>query len=338
MRVTIAEVARRARVSKTTVSRVLNNKADVDAATAIRVREVIAATGYIPSAGAVGLARGVTRTVGMLVPGLTWPWMGEVLQGVADVVESKGYGLLLSTANRGADSLEEFSRQVSAKAFDGLLLVEPPDAVRHLRVLRDSGLPVVVIDDRGRRPAFPSVGTSNRQGGVDAAKHLLETGRTRLATVTGPRDFGCTSDRLNGFRDAILEAGRNLDPRLIIEGDFTSESGEAAILQLLESGPEFDAVFAHNDLTAAGVLSGLRKAGRAVPADVAVIGFDDIPLAAHTQPPLTTVRQPLRAMGETAARQLIAQLAGAPSPSAPLVVPTTLVIRESTAVVSGNEG
>ncbi|UOZ04791.1 LacI family DNA-binding transcriptional regulator [Amycolatopsis sp. WQ 127309] len=334
MRVTIAEVARRARVSKTTVSRVLNNKADVDAATAIRVREVIAATGYIPSAGAVGLARGVTRTVGMLVPGLTWPWMGEVLQGVADVVESKGYGLLLSTANRGADSLEEFSRQVSAKAFDGLLLVEPPDAVRHLRVLHDSGLPVVVIDDRGRRPAFPSVGTSNRQGSVDAARHLLETGRTRLATVTGPRDFGCTSDRLNGFRDAILETGRNLDPRLIIEGDFTSESGEAAILQLLETGPEFDAVFAHNDLTAAGVLSGLRKAGKTVPADVAVIGFDDIPLAAHTQPPLTTVRQPLRQMGETAARQLLAQLAGAPSPSAPLVVPTTLVIRESTAVVS----
>jgi LacI family transcriptional regulator len=254
-----------------------------------------------------------------------------VLQGVADVVEAKGYGLLLNTANRGADSLEEFARQVSAKAFDGLLLVEPPDAVRHLRILHDSGLPVVVIDDRGRRPAFPSVGTSNRQGGADAARHLIATGRTRLATVTGPRDFGCTSDRLNGFRDAIHEAGLTLDSRLVIEGDFTSESGEAAILQLLASGPGFDAVFAHNDLTAAGVLSGLRKAGCAVPGDVAVIGFDDIPLAAHTQPPLTTVRQPLRQMGETAARQLLAQLAGAPPPDAPLIVPTSLVIRESTA-------
>ena len=127
MRVTIAEVARRARVSKTTVSRVLNNKSDVDAATAIRVREVIAATGYIPSAGAVGLAKGRTNTVGMLVPGLTWPWMGDVLQGVADVLEAKGYGLLLNTVNRGADSMTQFARHVSAKAFDGLLLVEPPD-------------------------------------------------------------------------------------------------------------------------------------------------------------------------------------------------------------------
>ncbi|WP_206789833.1 LacI family DNA-binding transcriptional regulator [Amycolatopsis sp. MtRt-6] len=332
MRVTIAEVARRARVSKTTVSRVLNNKADVDAATAIRVREVIAATGYIPSAGAVGLARGVTRTVGMLVPGLTWPWMGEVLQGVADVVESKGYGLLLSTTNRGADSLGEFSRQVSAKAFDGLLLVEPPEAVRHLRVLHDSGLPVVVIDDRGRRPAFPSVGTDNRHGGAAAARHLLHTGRTRLATVTGPHDFGCTADRLNGFNEVVLDAGLTLDPRLIIEGDFTSESGEAAILQLLETGPEFDAVFAHNDLTAAGVLTGLRRSGRRVPDDVAVVGFDDIPLAAHTQPPLTTIHQPLRQMGETAATLLLDRLAGAPAPDEPLIVPTTLVIRGSTGV------
>ena len=330
MRVTIAEVARRARVSKTTVSRVLNNKADVDAATAVRVREVIAATGYIPSAGAVGLARGVTRTVGMLVPELTWPWMGDVLQGIADVVEAKGYGLLLSTASRGADSLNEFARQVSAKAFDGLLLVEPPEAVRHLRVLHDSGLPVVVVDDRGRRTAFPSVGTSNRAGGADAARHLLATGRTRLATVTGPREFGCTSDRLNGFRDVVHDAGLTLDPRLIIEGDFTSESGEAAIAQLLKTDPEFDAVFAHNDLTATGVLTGLRKAGRAVPDDVAVMGFDDIPLAAHTQPPLTTIRQPLREMGRTAARQLLARLAGAPAPEEPVVVPTSLVVREST--------
>lgn len=329
MRVTIAEVARRARVSKTTVSRVLNNKADVDAATAIRVREVIAATGYIPSAGAVGLARGVTRTVGMLVPGLTWPWMGEVLQGVADVVEAKGYGLLLNTANRGADSLAQFSRQVSAKAFDGLLLIEPPDAVRHLRVLHDSGLPVVVIDDRGRLPSFPSVGTSNYAGGGDAARHLIALGRTRLAVVTGPREFGCTTDRLAGFHDAVREAGLTLDSQLIIEGDFTSESGTAAIRQLLTSGPEFDGVFAQNDLTAVGALTALREAGRAVPGDVAVVGFDDIPLAAHTQPSLTTIRQPLRQMGETAARELLARLAGAPPPDGPVIVPTTLVVRES---------
>ncbi|MEQ0564143.1 LacI family DNA-binding transcriptional regulator [Amycolatopsis sp. NEAU-NG30] len=336
MRVTIAEVARRARVSKTTVSRVLNNKADVDAATAVRVREVIAATGYIPSAGAVGLARGVTRTVGMLVPGLTPPWLGELLQGAADVVESKGYGLLLSTAHRGAAALDEFSRRVSAKAFDGLLLVEPPDALRHLRVLHDSGLPVVLVGDRVRHPAFPSVGADNRQGGAAAARHLLGTGRTRLATVTGPRAAGCTADRLNGFNDAVRAAGLTLDPRLIIEGEWTSESGEAAIRQLLASGPAFDAVFAHDDLTAAGVLAALHATGRSVPGDVAVVGFDDIPLAAHTQPPLTTIRRPLRDMGAAAAQQLLARLGGAAPPEGPTILPTSLVVRGSTTVHDGH--
>lgn len=327
MRVTIAEVARRARVSKTTVSRVLNNKGEVDAATAIRVREVIAATGYTPSARAVGLARGRAQTVGMLVPGLTWPWMGDVLQGVADVLEARGYGLLLHTVNRGEESLTQFARHVSASAFDGLLLVVPPDALAYVTSLHESGLPVVMIDDRGHHPGFPSVATSNSAGGTDAAAHLLALGRSRLAMVTGPPDFGCTRDRSAGFRSV---AG---DVRLV-EGDFTREGGQAAVAELLAAGVRFDGVFAHNDLMAVGVLDGLRAAGLSVPNDVAVIGFDDITIAAHTQPALTTVRQPSREMGEAAATMLLSHLAGEPPQPDPLVVPTSLVVRDSAPAVS----
>lgn len=329
MRVTIAEVARRARVSKTTVSRVLNNKGDVDASTAIRVREVIAATGYTPSAGAVGLARGRTQTVGMLVPGLTWPWMGDVLQGVADVLEARGYGLLLNTMNRGADSLTQFARHVSANAFDGLLLVEPPDTLNYITGLHESGLPVVMIDDRGHHPGFPSVATSNREGAADAAAHLLATGRTRIAMVTGPAEFGCTRDRTAGLRTRLDEAAVAFDERLLVEGDFTREGGQAAVADLVAAGRSFDAVFAHNDLMAVGVLDGLRAAGRAVPDDVAVIGFDDISIAAHTRPALTTVRQPSREMGEAAATMLLDNLDGGALPRDPHVVPTSLVVRES---------
>ncbi|MFL6122030.1 LacI family DNA-binding transcriptional regulator [Actinophytocola sp.] len=321
MRVTIAEVARRARVSKTTVSRVLNNKGEVDAATAIRVREVIAATGYTPSARAVGLARGRAQTVGMLVPGLTWPWMGDVLQGVADVLEAQGYGLLLHTVNRGEESLERFARHVSASAFDGLLLVVPPEALPYVTSLHESGLPVVMIDDRGHHPGFPSVATSNGVGGRDAAAHLLALGRERLAMVTGPADFGCTRDRTAGFQ-AMAGGVR------VVEGDFTRESGQSAVAELLARG-RFDGVFAHNDLMAVGVLDGLRAAGLAVPHDVAVIGFDDIAIAAHTQPALTTIRQPSREMGEAAATMLLSHLDGAPLPDRPQVLPTSLVIRES---------
>jgi LacI family transcriptional regulator len=329
MRVTIAEVARRARVSKATVSRVLNNKGDVDAATAIRVREVIAATGYTPSARAVGLAKGRTLTVGMLVPGLTWPWMGDVLQGVADVLEARGYGLLLNTMNRGADSLTQFARHVSANAFDGLLLVEPPDTLNYITQLHESGLPVVMIDDRGHHPGFPSVATSNREGAADAATHLLSTGRTRLAMITGPSQFGCTRHRVDGFCAALDAAGIRFDDRLMIEGDFTRDGGLAGIREILDTGIAFDGVFAHNDLMAVGVLDGLRAAGRSVPADVAVVGFDDIAVAAHTQPALTTIRQPSREMGEAAATMLLNHLAGQPLPDEPEIVPTSLVVRDS---------
>ncbi|HEU5470449.1 MAG TPA: LacI family DNA-binding transcriptional regulator [Actinophytocola sp.] len=331
MRVTIAEVARRARVSKATVSRVLNNKGDVDASTAIRVREVIAATGYTPSARAVGLAKGRAQTVGMLVPSLTWPWMGDVLQGVADVVEARGYGLLLNTMNRGGDSLTQFARHVSANAFDGLLLIEPPDTLSYITRLHENGLPVVMIDDRGHHPGFPSVATSNREGASDAAAHLLGTGRRRLAMITGPAEFGCTRDRIDGFRTILDSAGVEFDRRLQVEGDFTRAGGDVAIRHMLATGIEFDAVFAHNDLTAVGVLDALRAAGRTVPDDVAVVGFDDIPVAAHTQPALTTVRQPSREMGEKAAAMLLSLLAGETLPEEPWIVPTSLVIRESTA-------
>ncbi|WP_328396067.1 LacI family transcriptional regulator [Streptomyces sp. NBC_00390] len=324
MRVTIADVAREAGVSKTTVSRVLNTRADVDSHTAARVREVIASLGYVPSSGAVGLARGSSRTIGMLTPPLTWPWMGEVLQGVVDTVEAAGYGLLLFTCNRGAESVDHFTSQVSARAFDGLLVVEPENTLDTITAMHRRGLPVVLIDDRGHHPEFPSVATTNREGGAAAARHLLTAGRTRPLVITGRRHFGCVRDRLEGFVDVMpTPAGR------IADGDFTEISGRLAIERHLARGTVFDSVFAHNDLSAAGALRALRDAGRTVPDDIAVVGFDDIPMARHTEPPLTTVRQPMRRMGETAAGLLLSRLSGGPVPAEPVVLPTELVVRGS---------
>ncbi|MEV6896714.1 LacI family DNA-binding transcriptional regulator [Amycolatopsis sp. NPDC051372] len=325
MRVTIAEVARRARVSKTTVSRVLNNKSDVDAATAVRVREVIAATGYIPSAGAVGLAKGRTRLVGVLVPGLSSSGVGEVLQGVADVVEASDHGLLLSTAARGADSLERFTHQVRAHAFDGLLLLDPPPAVTDNDALRDADLPVVVVD--GARSAFPSVTGDDAAGAAAVARHFLARGRRRVAVVTGPGEHAAS--RFAGFRSVLEEAGSPLTGNAVTEAGSTAGSGRSAVRRLVASGHGFDAVFACDDVVAAGVLTGLREAGRTVPGDVAVAGFGDLPLAAFTQPPLTTVRRPSRALGETAARRLLGKLTGDTPLDGMTVLPTELVVRES---------
>ncbi|MEU2021220.1 LacI family DNA-binding transcriptional regulator [Streptomyces sp. NPDC016469] len=322
MRVTIADVAREAGVSKTTVSRVINTKGEVDGSTAARVREVIAQLGYVPSSGAVGLARGSSRTVGMLVPSLTWPWMGELLQGVVDTVEAADYGLLLFTCNRGAESVERFTSQVSARAFDGLVVVEPENTLDHLTELHRDGLPIVLIDDRGHHPEFPSVVTTNHEGGASAARHLRDAGRTRPVVITGPQHFGCVRDRTAGFVSV-------LPTDLVVLGDFTERSGRLAVEELLASGTEFDSVFAHNDITAAGVLRALRAAGKSVPGDIAVVGFDDIPMSEHTEPPLTTVRQPTRQMGETAARMLLSHLGGTLAPDTPVVLPTELVVRHS---------
>jgi LacI family transcriptional regulator len=335
--ITIADVAARAGVSKTTVSRVLNGKGELDLRTAERVRQVIAELGYVPSARAVGLARGRTRIVGMLVPSLTWPWMGEVLQGAVDVVESEGYGLLLFTCNRGEESMQQFASQVSAQSFDGLLVIEPEGTLAYIEQLHSRGLPVVLIDDRAKQPFFPSVATTNRAGGEAAARHLLELGRRHPLVVTGVGWFGCTHERLDGFRDTYAAAGIELDPRLVFEGDFTHDSGRRAVQYALDEGLEVDSIFAHNDLSAGGAIQSVRESGRSVPNDVSVVGFDDIPYAQHTEPPLTTVHQPMRLMGQTAARMLMGYFGGQPLPDEPKVLPTTLIVRSSTAPVTARQ-
>ncbi|MDG9701364.1 LacI family DNA-binding transcriptional regulator [Streptomyces sp. DH37] len=329
MRVTIADVARAAGVSKSTVSRVLNAKGEVDVRTAERVREVIGRLGYVPSSRAVGLARGRSRTVGMLAPSLTWPWVAELIQGAVDAVEAAGYGLLLFTCSRGTESMAQFTEQVSANAFDGLLVVEPESEIGAVAAMHRAGLPVVLIDDRARHPDFPSVATTNALGGEQAARQLLALGRREPLVVTGPRRFGCVRERLDGFVRTLDGHGVGHDPRRTLEGDFGERSGEEAVEKLLADGAAVDAVFAHNDLSAMGALRALRAAGRRVPDDVAVIGFDGIPLSAYTDPPLTTVRQPLRAMGEAAAALLLARVGGDPPDGDRVVLPTELVVRAS---------
>jgi LacI family transcriptional regulator len=165
---------------------------------------------------------------------------------------------------------------------------------------------------------------------VSAAEHLLTIGRKRPLVITGVPPFGCTLDRSAGFAQPFAEAGLALDESLVFEGDFTFDRGREVVKQSLEKGTQFDAVFAHNDLSAAGAMSALREAGLRVPEDVAVVGFDDIPLASHTDPPLTTVHQPMRLMGETAARLLLSHLDGSPLPLPPTIIPTTLIVRGST--------
>jgi DNA-binding LacI/PurR family transcriptional regulator len=335
MGVTIADVAARAGVSKTTVSRVLNSKGEINENTVLKVRKAISELGYVPSAGAVGLARGTTQMIGMLVPDLAWAWAG-IVQAVIETLETEGFGLRMLTWNRGEESLRRLGLQVAAKSFDGLLVIEPEGAMGYITELHEAGLPVVLIDDRFQRPGFPYVATTNREGGAQAARHLLEIGRRRPLVVTGPEVFGCTRERLGGFVDVYAEAGIEIGQRSIICGDFQFERCRSAIAGALADGVEFDSVFAHNDPSAAGVLTALHEAGLWVPQDVAVVGFDDVEMASYTYPALTTIRQPMREMGAAAARLLLDHVRGVPKAAPSCVIPTSLVVRGSTLRPSPN--
>ena len=320
MPITIADVAARAKVSKTTVSRVLNGKGELDESTAARVRKVIEELGYVPSSRAVGLARGRTRVVGMLVPSLTWPWIGEVLQGAVDVLETERYGLLLFTCNRGEESMRQFGAQVSAKS---LRRAAGDRARGHPRLHRHTARPRPAggADRRPRHPAGPDPERGHHQPHRRRRRRPAPA-RDRPAPAAGHRRAASASaareQRLDGFA-ARLRRGRPSDPGANACCPATSPSPAAstACSEALETGVEFDAVFAHNDLSATGAMQAVLDSGRRIPQDVAVVGFDDIPMAAHTQPPLTTVHQPLREMGEAAARMLLAHFEGSPLPNRP---------------------
>jgi LacI family transcriptional regulator len=285
--------------------------------------------GYVPSATARALSNGRSNCLGLLVPSLTWPWILEVLRGVAEEIERSGYSLMLYTTASGADSERAFMSQVlPAGAVDGLALVIPPGMLDYIGRLAKGGLPVVVIDDRGHRQEFPTVATTNVEGGRTATQHLVEIGRRRIAMLNGPLDYGCNRDRLEGYKSALQQAGIHFDPRRVTNGDFAEGGGASSMEDLLESDPRLDAVFVANDLMAFGAMRALRSAGRRVPDDVAVVGFDDLPASAMTHPPLTTVRQPLYEMGRTAATMVMAAVRGESIPNR-IELPTSLVVRGS---------
>lgn len=228
------------------------------------------------------------------------------------------------------------SQVVPAGAVDGLALVIPPGMLDYIGRLAKRGVPVVVIDDRGHHPEFPTVGTTNVEGGRTATQHLVDLGRRRIAMLNGPLDYGCNRERLEGYRSALQQAGIRFDPRLVANGDFAEGGGASAMATLLESAPRLDAVFAANDLMAFGAIRALRNAGRRVPDDVAVVGFDDLPASALTHPPLTTVRQPLYEMGRTAAAMVISAVRGE-AIQGRVELPTSLVVRGSSDPRSSGE-
>jgi DNA-binding LacI/PurR family transcriptional regulator len=328
-RPTLAEVAARAGVSMTAASRVINNAPHVSRAKREAVEKAIRDLGYAPSRTARALATRRNGVIALAVSGddpaiFADPFFAQVIVGISAALEETDLHLLLCLGASGR-AQARFKGLLRTHAVDGVLLTALRGDDPLVRLVEQAGLPTVY----GGRPLHGEpvwfVDADNRGGARKATDYLIGLGRTRIAAIAGLADTDVSQARLGGYRDALAAAG--LAPHAVRAGDFTVASGGAAMADLLDAHGDLDAVFVANDNMAAGALRVLRERGRRVPDEVAVVGFDDLEIASRTDPPLTTVHQPIQILGSEMARMLTALLSGR-EPN-PLILPTRLVVRGS---------
>jgi len=309
---TIDDIARLAGVSRTTVSRVLNHKSDVDPETRDHVLRIIEEQNFVPSATASRLAGGRSSLIGILIPSWAWPLIPDLTRGIVEIVKQTAYDLVLYSINDEdieRDRSEAINRLLATQLTAGLLAAFPARASQHLTQLYKQGFPVVIIDDQEVQTT-PWVGADNTGGAHAAVRHLISLGHRRIAHIQGPPEYLVSQDRYQGYLQALLEAGITPDPDLVLAGDFMPPSGHVCASKFFELPAEKrpTAIFAASDQMAYGVLVAAEEYGLSIPQDIALVGFDDDVPSVHTRPALTTVRQPLFEMGQQGIELLLSML------------------------------
>ena len=337
-RLTIEEIAELAAVSRSTVSRVLNDHPGVRPAVRARVLQVIQEHHYAPRAAARSLASSRTNAVGLLIPGsasfiFSDAFFPQVIQGISETCNSHGYILMVSTVTREMEQ-DFYERVLRGHHVDGVIVMSSNIDDPVLPLLIHDPTPLVLV---GRHPYLRdlnSVDVENHEGGLAAVRHLIGLGHTRIATITGPLHSAAALDRRDGYKEALVEASLTIRPDLIALGDFTQEGGRQAMRTLLELAEPPTAVFVASDTMASGALQAARELEVRVPEDVSLVGFDDLPIASLLVPSLTTVNQPLYDLGAAAADLLLKRLDRPEAPPEHVWLPTQLVIRQSSAAVA----
>jgi LacI family transcriptional regulator len=319
---TIRDVARRAQVSVASVSRALNNLANVSEQTRARVADAVRELGYVPHAGARSLSLARTNAIGVVLPDLHGEFFSEIVRGMDKEASSHGYLLLLSNMHAGTAQSANGLTALRGRV-DGMIVMAPHLSKNELAATLPARTPVILVNTLSE--GHSGIRLDNAAGARAVAQHFVERGRKRIVHIAGPEGNIDAEERAAAFRKALAGKGIHLE---VVQGDFTEESGEAAIRSLLGSGTAFDAVFAANDMMASGALQALRDAGIAVPKDVAVAGFDDIPLARYIG--LTTVRVRIAELGERAVQRLLGILEGDDEAGSQELHSPELVIRTTT--------
>ena len=332
----IKDIASIVNVSHSTVSRALRNSPLVGVETAERIRKVADEQGYTVSAVARSLVTKRTYTIGLVVTDVADPFVGEVASGIEEVAQAQGYSLLLASSHADPDREVRTVRLLHERRVDGILVNASRVGALYMQLLVKINAPIVLINNEHPGEFAHSVAIDNVSAARDATQHLVDLGHSRIGYLGNQFGLQADTDRFAGYRQILEEAGLGFLPELVTHGDGKPAGGMRAMEQLLHLPQRPTAVFCYNDMEAIGALRVAREHGLRIPADLSVIGLDDISLASYTDPPLTTIQQPKGELGRVAAQILLDLLSGG-SPDSRIKLPGKLIVRQSTAAPGSME-
>lgn len=329
MKITIKEVAERAGVSIATVSRVLNNSGSVTDKTRETIIRAARELQYVPNITARNLSRSKTDTIGLLLPDLHGEFYSEVIRGVDQKAQQSHHHLIVSSSHNNKHEIEAALRLMRGRV-DGLIIMSPQIDAHTLQVNIPRSLPVVLLNCFVEGTSYDSINVDNYSGAYQMVRHLLEHGHRRIAIIKGTESNYDADQRLYGYRKAMIESGFDVRDLVEVVGNFTEEEGYEAARTIIAMQPRPTAIFASNDSMAIGAISALREAGLSVPKDVAVAGFDDIPISKFIRPPLSSVHVPIAELGECAMERLLLAIEHKNDyRKQHKAIPATIVMRES---------
>lgn len=327
---TIREVADKAGVSPTTVSHVVNKTRFVSEDVRGRVLDAMHALNYRPNALARSLRRGETHSLGLILPDSANPFFAEVGHVIESVAFERGYSVILCNTENNLEKENLYTEVLENNQVDGLIFVASGGNHEAISQIVDNGLPLVAVDRDMGTLEVDTVTTDHYHGGLTATRHLVELGHTVIGCITGPSNLSPSAARVTGFRAALEQAGLDCPDSRIVRGDFHPSSGYAAAMHLLKANPRPTAIFACNDMMSIGVIRAAAELGLRVPADLSIVGFDNIELASYTTPPLTTVHQPKLEIGRLAVEQVLERMQIPALAPRHTVLAPSLVVRAST--------
>lgn len=330
---TLKEVAKFADVSITTVSRVMNDASMVNPETRERVQRAMRKLGYQPSRVAQRLRtkKGHSKMLGLIIPDIQNQFYSNIVRGIEDVAYGKDYAVILCNSDENPNKERFYLDVLQSESVDGVILPPIHQYSKVVEGLIESGIPIVCVDRKLVRESVDTVVINNEKGGYMAVKHLIDHGHKRIAILSSSPQFSSFEERQKGYENALKDNGLDIDKALIKEGDpRSSETARLLTKELLELDRPPTAIFATNNLMTLGVLEAVNAAKLKIPADISIIGFDDMPWAKAITPPLTVIKQPGYEMGRRAAELMFQRIDDPKREPVQIIMEPTIIVREST--------